>query len=78
MGKKLCEVVMMKITIEIDEKELIAGLVESVIKSDKTIVKHLLRSMIKELLLSVNKKTARLIAEKYVEIEQQINYLPRD
>jgi hypothetical protein len=68
----------MKITIEIDEKEVIAGLVESLIKSDKTVVKHLLRSMIKELVLSVNKKTAKLIAEKYVEVEHQINYLARD
>jgi hypothetical protein len=64
----------MRITIDIEEKELLAGLLESVIKTDKTVIKHLLRSMVKEAVLCINHKTAKLIAEKYVEIEEEINY----
>lgn len=68
----------MRITIDIDEKEILAGMVESLVKTDKTVMKHILRSMVKELVLSVNKKTAKLIAEKYVEIEREINYQSRE
>jgi len=64
----------MRITIDIDEAEIAAGLIESALKSDKTVMKHILRSMIKEIALSVDKKTLKIIAEKYVEIEHEINY----
>ncbi len=64
----------MRITIDIDEAEIAAGLIESVLKSDKTVMKHILRSMIKEIALSVDKKTLKIIAEKYVEVEHEINY----
>jgi hypothetical protein len=64
----------MRITIDIDEKELLAGIVESLLESDKTAMKHILRSVLKEIALSVDPKTAKIIAEKYVEIEHEINY----
>jgi len=67
-------VVHMKITIEIDEKELIEGFIKSLVRTDKPAMKHLLRSIVKELLLSLDRQTARIIAEKYVEIEHEINY----
>ena len=64
----------MRITIDIDEKEIIAGLIQSIMEADKSVMKHVLRSIVKEIALSINKKTARIIAEKYVEIEREINY----
>ena len=67
----------MRITIDIDEAEIAAGLIESVLKSDKTAMKHILRSIIKEIALSVDKKTLKIVAEKYVEIEHEINYLAK-
>ena len=64
----------MKITIDIDEKEIVAGIIQSVMDLDKSAMKHLLRTVVKELALSINKQTAKVIAEKYVEIESEINY----
>ncbi len=64
----------MKITIDLDEKELLAGIIESLIMADKPAMKHILRSIIKEIALSVDRKTAKIIAEKYVQIEHEINY----
>jgi hypothetical protein len=64
----------MRITIDIDEKEIFAGILETLLDTDKPAMKHILRSIIKEAVLSVNHKTAKLIAEKYVEIEHEINY----
>lgn len=64
----------MRITIDIDEKEILAGIMESLLNSDKPAMKHILRSVIKEILISVDPKTVKLIAEKYVEIEHEINY----
>ena len=71
---KISEVVNMRITIDIDEKEILAGLIESLLETDKPTMKHLLRSAIKEIILSVDHKTAKILAEKYVEIEHEINY----
>ena len=68
------EVVVMRITIDIDEKELLAGVVESLLESDKPAMKHILRSILKEIALSVDHKTAKIIAEKFVEIEHEVNY----
>jgi len=64
----------MRITIDIDEKEILAGVMESLLDSDKPAMKHILRSIVKELALSIDHKTAKVIAEKYVEIEHEINY----
>ena len=64
----------MRITIDIDEKEIVAGIIQSIMDLDKSAMKHVLRSVIKELALSINKQTAKVIAEKYVEIESEINY----
>jgi len=64
----------MRITIDIDEKELLAGIIESLIDLDKPAMKHVLRSVVKEIALSIDKKTAQIIAEKYVQIEHEINY----
>ena len=64
----------MKITIDLDEKELLAGMIESLLTSDKPAMKHVLRSVVKELFLSINRQTAKIIAEKYVEIEREINF----
>ncbi len=68
----------MKITIEINEGELIAGVVESLVNSDKPAMKHILRSILKEIALSIDHKTAKIIAEKYVEIEHEINFKASD
>jgi hypothetical protein len=68
----------MRITIDIDEKEIIADILESLLNTDKPAMKHILRSLIKEIVLSLDKKTAKIIAEKYVEIEHEINYQARD
>jgi len=64
----------MRITIDIDEKEILAGVMESLLNSDKPAMKHILRSIVKELALSIDHKTAKVIAEKYVEIEHEVNY----
>ena len=64
----------MRITIDIDEKEILAGIMESLLNSDKPAMKHILRSVLKEIVLSVDQKTAKLIAEKYVAVEHEINY----
>lgn len=65
----------MKITIDMDETELLAGVIESLLKSDKGAMKHILRSIVKEVALSVDKKTLKILAEKYVQFEHEINYL---
>jgi hypothetical protein len=64
----------MRITIDIDEKELLAGVIESLLDIDKPAMKHVLRSVVKELILSIDTKTAQIIAEKYVQVEHEINY----
>lgn len=69
------DVVTMRITIDIDEKEIITGIIESLLESDKPAMKHILRSVLKEVILSVDHKTAKIIAEKYLEVEHEINYL---
>ena len=68
----------MRITIDIDEKEILAGIIESLIQTDKPAMKHVLKSLIKEIILSVDHKTAKIIAEKYVEVEREINFQARD
>ena len=68
----------MRITIDIDEKEILAGIIESLLQTDKPAMKHVMKSVIKEIILSVDHKTAKIIAEKYVEIEREINYHARD
>jgi hypothetical protein len=77
-NEKYQEVIVMRITIDIDEKEIIADILESLLNTDKPAMKHILRSVIKEIVLSLDKKTAKIIAEKYVEIEHEINYQARD
>jgi hypothetical protein len=67
-------VIFVRITIDIDEKELIASLISTLLDIDKPAMKHVLRSVVKEVALSVDKKTAKIIAEKYIEIEHEINY----
>jgi hypothetical protein len=64
----------MRITIDIDEKEILASMIQSLLDADKPAMKHVLRSIIKEIALSVDPKTVKIIAEKYVEIEHEINY----
>jgi hypothetical protein len=64
----------MKITIEIDEKEIVEGLVEAAIDLDKDMVKRLLRGLITEAVLSVNAPTLHQIADKFIEVEHEINY----
>jgi hypothetical protein len=64
----------MKITIEIDEKEIVESLVEAAIDLDKDMLKRLLRGLITEAVLSVNAPTLHQIADKFIEIEHEINY----
>ena len=64
----------MKITIEIDDKEIVEGLVEAAIDLDKEMVKRLLRGIITEAILSLNAPTLHQIADKFIEIEHEINY----
>lgn len=64
----------MKITIEIDEKEIVNGLVEAAIELDKEMVKRLLRGVLTEAIHSVNAPTLHQIADKFIEIEHEINY----
>ena len=64
----------MRITIDIDEKEIVAGLIQSLMDIDKPAMKHVLRSVVKEIALSLDKKTMKILAEKYVDIEHEINY----
>ncbi len=64
----------MKITIEIDDKEIVEGLVEAAIDLDKEIVKRLLRGLVTEAVLSLNAPTLHQLADKFIEIEHEINY----
>ncbi|UCE39155.1 MAG: hypothetical protein JSW00_08045 [Thermoplasmata archaeon] len=64
----------MKITIEIDEKEIVEGIVEAAIDLDKEMVKRLLRGIITEAVLSLNAPTMHQMADKFIEIEHEINY----
>ncbi len=64
----------MKITLEIDEKEIVKGLVEAAIDMDKETLKRLLRGLITEAVLSVNTPTMHQIADKFIAIEHEINY----
>lgn len=64
----------MKVTIEIDDKEIVEGLVEAAIDLDKEMVKRLLRGIITEAVLSLNAPTLHQIADKFIEIEHEINY----
>jgi hypothetical protein len=64
----------MKITIEIDDKEIVEGLVEAAIDLDKEMVKRLLRGIITEAVLSLNAPTLHQIADKFIEVEHEINY----
>lgn len=64
----------MKITIEIDEKEIVESLVEAAIDLDKDMLKRLLRGLITEAVLSVNAPTLHQIADKFIQIEHEINY----
>jgi hypothetical protein len=64
----------MKITIEIDEKEIVEGLAKAAIDLDKETLKRLLRGLITEAVLSVNAPTMHQIADKFVAVEHEINY----
>jgi hypothetical protein len=64
----------MKITIEIDEKEIVEGLVEAAIELDKETVKRMLRGLITEAVLSLNAPTMHQIVDKFITIEHEINY----
>ncbi len=64
----------MKITIEIDEKEIVEGLVEAAIDMDKETLKRLLRGLITEAILSLNAPTLHQIADKFIAVEHEINY----
>jgi hypothetical protein len=64
----------MKITIEIDEKEIVEGLVEAAIELDKETVKRMLRGLITEAVLSLNAPTMHQIVDKFIAIEHEINY----
>jgi hypothetical protein len=64
----------MKITIEIDEKEIVEGIVKSAIDLDKEMVKRLLRGLLTEAVLSLNAPTMHQLADKFIEIEHEINY----
>jgi len=64
----------MKITIEIDEEEMMNKFVQALMDTDKPAVKRLIRGLIHESLLSLNPVTVKKIAEKFIEIESEINY----
>jgi hypothetical protein len=64
----------MKVTIEIDEKEIVEGLVNAAIDLDKDTIKRLLRGLVTEAVLSVNAPTMHQIADKFIEIEHEINW----
>ena len=64
----------MKITIEIDEKEIVEGLVRAAIDLDKDTIKRLARGLITEAVLSINAPTMHQIADKFIEIEHEINW----
>ncbi len=64
----------MKITIEIDEKEIVEGLAKAAIDLDKETLKRLLRGLITEAVLSLNAPTMHQIADRFISIEHEINY----
>ena len=64
----------MKITIEIDEKEIVEGLAKAAVDLDKETLKRLLRGLITEAILSLNAPTVHQIADKFIAIEHEINY----
>lgn len=64
----------MKITIEIDEKEIVESLVKAAIDLDRETLKRLLRGLITEAALSLNAPTMHQIADKFIEIEHEINW----
>jgi hypothetical protein len=67
----------MKVAIEIDEKEIVQGLVEAAIELDKETLKRLLRGLLTEAVLSLNAPTMHKLADKFVAIEHEINYRAR-
>ncbi len=67
-------VIDMKITIEIDDKEIVEGLVEAALDLDKEMVKRLLRGLVTEAVLSLNAPTLHQIADKFIQIEHEINW----
>lgn len=67
----------MKITIEIDEKEIVESLAKAAIDLDKETLKRLLRGLATEAVLSLNAPTIRQIADKFIAIEHEINYRAR-
>ena len=68
----------MKITIEIDEKEIVEALAKAAIDLDKETLKRLLRGLITEATLSLNAPTMHQIADKFITIEHEINYRARE
>lgn len=68
----------MKITIEIDEKEIVESLVKAAIDLDKETLKRLLRGLITEAALSLNAPTMHQIADKFIAMEHEINYRARE
>lgn len=67
----------MKITIEIDEKEIVKSLAEAAIEMDKDTLKRLIRGLITEAVHSLNAPTMHQIADKFIAIEHEVNYRAR-
>jgi hypothetical protein len=64
----------MKITIEIDEKEIVEGIVRAAIDLDKETIKRLMRGLVVEGVHSLNAPTMHQIVDKFIEIEHEVNF----
>lgn len=64
----------MKIVIELNEREIVNALVKVAKELDKETVRGLLRGLSTEFLLSLNPVVVKRLAEKFIEVESEINY----
>ena len=64
----------MKIVVEIDEDELIERMMKAAVNADKDLVKRLMNGLISELLASLKPPLMRRIADKFIDMESEINY----
>ena len=64
----------MKVTIEVDEKEIAMNLIAAIAETDKDLIKQMFRGAVHEALYSLNPATIKLIGRRIREIEHEMHY----
>ena len=65
---------LMKIVIEMDEKEFLDNLLKAAMETDKEVVKKVMNGIMSELLASLNPTLMKKIAGKFIDMESEVNY----